>query len=75
MEKKSLLSIFYEISEYTPALPCSGTELVKFRNRIGKNEIEKIFAMSVSLHDNRANEKSVIVDPKFCIRSYLLFHQ
>jgi IS5 family transposase len=50
------------MSEYVPALPCDSTELVKFRKRIGKDGVEKIFAMSVALHGNVAQEKQVIVD-------------
>lgn len=49
-------------SDYQPALPCDSTELVKFRQRIGKNGIEKIFAMSVQLHGVHAEEKQVIID-------------
>jgi len=36
-----------------PALPCDSTELVKFRQRIGKGGVEKIFAMSIALHGKR----------------------
>jgi len=48
--------------EYVPALPCDATELVKFRQRIGKEGVEKIFAMSVALHGKACEEKQVIVD-------------
>jgi len=53
---------FCGFSEYTPALPCHATELVKFRNRIGKTGMEAIFKMSVELHGDAANESQVIVD-------------
>jgi IS5 family transposase len=53
---------FCGMHEYVPALPCDSTELVKFRQRIGKEGIEKIFAMSVALHGKAAQEKQVIVD-------------
>jgi len=53
---------FCGMQEYVPALPCDPTELVKFRKRIGKEGVEKIFAMSVTLHGKAAEEKQVIVD-------------
>lgn len=42
--------------------PCHSTELVKFRNRLGKEGVEKIFAMSVALHGEAAEEDTVLVD-------------
>ena len=57
---------FCGFTEYTPALPCHATELVKFRNRIGKTGMEAIFKMSVELHGKNAKESQVIVDPKLC---------
>jgi IS5 family transposase len=53
---------FCGMNEYVPALPCDSTELVKFRQRIGKEGVEEIFAMSVSLHGKDAQEKQVIID-------------
>ena len=53
---------FCGMREYIPALPCDSTELVKFRQRIGKEGVEKIFAMSVALHGKAAQESQVIVD-------------
>ena len=50
------------MNEYTPALPCDSTKLVKFRKRIGKKGVEEIFAMSVALHGKDAQEKQVIID-------------
>ena len=47
---------------YTPSLPCDATELVKFRQRIGQEGVEQIFALSVRLHGERAQEKRVIID-------------
>ena len=41
---------------------CHATELVKFRQRIGKAGIEKIFAMSVTLHGQSSEEGTVLVD-------------
>jgi len=42
--------------------PCHSTELVKFRNRLGKQGIENVFAMSVALHGDAAEEDTVLVD-------------
>jgi len=53
---------FCGMHEYQPALPCDPTELVKFRKRIGKEGIEQIFAMSISLHGKDTQEKQVIID-------------
>jgi len=41
---------FCGMSEYQPALPCDPTDLVYFRKRIGKEGVEKIFAVSVKMH-------------------------
>lgn len=53
---------FCGMSEYQPALPCHPTDLVYFRKRIGKEGVEKIFAMSVKIHGKESEEKEVIVD-------------
>ena len=53
---------FCGFTDYTPALPCHATELVKFRNRIGKTGMEAIFKMSVELHGDANKESQVIVD-------------
>ena len=53
---------FCGYTEYTPSLPCHATELVKFRNRIGKDGFEFIFKCSVELHGDDAKESKVIVD-------------
>ena len=53
---------FCGMKEYIPDLPCDSTELVKFRQRIGKEGVEEIFAMSVSLHGEDAQERQVIID-------------
>ena len=42
--------------------PCHSTELVKFRQRLGKSGIEKLFAVSVRLHGQAAEEATVLVD-------------
>ncbi len=43
-------------------MPCHETELVKFRQRIGKEGAALIFRMSVRLHGKAAEEKQVIAD-------------
>ncbi len=53
---------FCGYDEYQPKLPCHPTELVKFRNRIGKDGFEYIFKMSVEMHGDVAEEPQVIVD-------------
>jgi IS5 family transposase len=49
-------------NEFQIAYPCHPTDLVYFRKRIGKEGVEKIFAMSVSLHGKASEEKQVIID-------------
>jgi len=61
MEKKSLLSVLLW-DEYTPTYPCHSTELVKFRNRIGKEGVEFIFKHKIKLHGKKSEEKEVIID-------------
>ncbi len=53
---------FCGFDEFQVALPCHPTDLVKFRQRIGSEGVEKIFAMSVRLHGKDAEEKQVIID-------------
>jgi IS5 family transposase len=53
---------FCGFEEYTPALPCHSTELVKFRNKIGKDGFEFIFKMSVQMHGDAAEEPQVVID-------------
>ena len=53
---------FCGFTDYTAGLPCHPTELVKFRDRIGKEGMEAIFSMSVSLHGDKAEELEAIVD-------------
>tara|TARA_B100000614_G_C14510531_1_gene478350 strand:- start:26 stop:1324 length:1299 start_codon:yes stop_codon:yes gene_type:complete len=42
--------------------PCDPTELVKFRQRLGSEGVEKIFEVTVLLHGKDAEEKEVIAD-------------
>jgi len=53
---------FCGYDEYLPKTPCHPTELVKFRNRIGKDGVDYIFKMSVEMHGNLAEEDEIIVD-------------
>jgi IS5 family transposase len=49
-------------SDYKPEEPCHSTELVKFRNRIGKEGFEYIFKLSVEMHGGAAEESQIIID-------------
>ena len=53
---------FCGLNDYQASIPCHPTELVKFRNRIGKEGMEFIFKMSVQLHGTASEEEQVIVD-------------
>lgn len=53
---------FCGLNDYQASIPCHPTELVKFRNRIGKEGMKFIFKMSVELHADAAEESQVIVD-------------
>jgi IS5 family transposase len=53
---------FCGFKDYTPSVPCHATELVKFRNRIGKDGLEFVFKCSIELHGDAAKESQVIVD-------------
>jgi len=56
------LQYFCGLKEYAPSIPCHATELVKFRNRIGKEGLEFIFKCSVELHGDNAKQSQVIID-------------
>lgn len=43
-------------------LPCNSSELTKFRNRIGKDGVEKILELSIKLHGKDASERVIVVD-------------
>jgi IS5 family transposase len=53
---------FCGMTEFQQVKPCHSTELVHFRNRIGKNGFESIFQMSVGLHGQDALEDNVNID-------------
>jgi len=61
-QQNPYLQYFCGFREYTPALPCHATELVKFRNRISKDGFEFIFKCSVELHGDDTKESQVIID-------------
>lgn len=54
--------VFCGETSFQNRLPCHSTELVKFRQRIGQEGIEKLFALSVLLHGEAAEEPTVLVD-------------
>ena len=53
---------FCGLNEFQQVLPCHSTELVKFRQRIGKDGFERIFQMSIALHGRLAHEAVVNID-------------
>lgn len=53
---------FCGYDEYLPKKACHPTELVKFRNRIGKEGVDYIFKMSVEMHGDNAEAEEIIVD-------------
>ena len=54
--------VFCGMTEFQQSLPCDSTELVHFRNRIGKEGFELLFQMSVALHGRAALESNVNID-------------
>ena len=54
--------VFCGETRFQSEVPCHSTELVKFRQRLGKSGIEKLFAVSVVLHGKAAEESTVLVD-------------
>lgn len=54
--------VFCGMSSFQTTVPCHATELVKFRNRIGKEGVEQIFGLSVKLHGCLSEETTVLVD-------------
>lgn len=53
---------FCGYGQYQSGYPCHSTDLVYFRNRIGKDGMELIFQISIDLHGEDAQEEEVIVD-------------
>ncbi len=54
--------VFCGQTSFSLSEPCHSTELVKFRKRIGKKGMEKIFQMSIGLHGKTALEPNVNID-------------
>ena len=54
--------VFCGETSFQNGVPCHSTELVKFRQRLGGSGIEKLFALSVRLHGQSAEESTVLVD-------------
>jgi IS5 family transposase len=48
--------------EFQWKLPCDPTDLIYFRQRIGTEGIEKIFAASIVIHGDNAREAEVCID-------------
>ena len=56
---------FCGMDEFTTSAPCSSSELVHFRHRIGEKGIELILAESIRVnddHDDRATHKTAFID-------------
>lgn len=49
-------------TEFQWEYPCDPSELTKFRNRIGREGVEKIFEVSIKLHGKKAMERELIPD-------------
>lgn len=43
-------------------MPCDPSDLVHFRKRIGKEGVEKIFKISIEIHDKAKEEKEISID-------------
>jgi len=53
---------FCGMESFVAAEPCEASELVHFRNRIGKEGLELIFKESVKINGKDGKEKEVVVD-------------
>ena len=67
--------VFCGMTEFQQSLPCDNTELVHFRNRIGKEGFELFFQMSVALHGQAALESNVNVDTTVQEKNITLPHR
>ena len=61
-KRNAYYQAFCGMTEFQKKVPCHATELVHFRQRIGKEGVEKIFQMSIALHGKAALESSVNID-------------
>ena len=60
--ENSYYQYFCGETSFVPAVPCEATELVHFRNRIGKAGMELIFAESIRISGDDAKEGKIKVD-------------
>jgi len=56
------MQYFCGMAHFKHKFPCDPSDFVHFRNRIGEDGVEKIFAYSVHLHGKDALEKSALSD-------------
>ncbi len=56
------MQYFCGMAHFAHKFPCDPSDFVHFRNRIGENGVEKIFAYSVQLFGNAAKEKINLSD-------------
>ncbi len=60
------MNVYFQVfcgeTEFQTARPCDASELSVFRKRIGEKGCEKIFALSVALHGDKAEDDTVYVD-------------
>ena len=61
-----LMNVYFQVfcgeTEFQIQRPCDASELSVFRKRIGEQGCEKIFALSVALHGDKAEDDTVYVD-------------
>jgi IS5 family transposase len=60
--ENSYYQYFCGETSFVPAVPCEASELVHFRNRIGKEGMELIFAESIRINGNDSKEDKIKVD-------------
>lgn len=54
--------VFCGENVFQTSSPCHSTELVKFRQRIGKNGTKQLLGLSIALHGDACEEATVLVD-------------
>jgi transposase, IS5 family len=60
--ENSYYQYFCGETSFVPAVPCEASELVHFRNRIGKAGMELIFAESIRINGNDSKEDKIKAD-------------
>lgn len=60
--ENSYYQYFCGETSFVPAVPCQASELVHFRNRIGKAGMELIFAESIRINGDDSKEDKIKVD-------------